>query len=311
MNFDSQKNKCILCGKSEHDIIGKGTDYQYSNTDEFFFWCKCKNCNHHYINPLPSEKYLLNLYKGIGNYEKFETNPGLAFKVKKYLDRVSFKKFSRPFEKNLRFLDVGCAPGSMLDLVSKNFPEFEILEGIEISEEAAKLSKKKGYKVHVGTAETINLNNNFYDLIFMQQVIEHLVDPNKVIKNLYNSLRSGGLLVLETPGLNTWDYKIFKSGTWEGFHIPRHLNLWTTEGMYKMLKTSGFNNIRHSYKLRPVHWTVSIQNFLKKNKKFYFIQKRLDMNVKFPIEIIFFTIVEIIQKFITGKTSDVQYIAKK
>jgi hypothetical protein len=56
---------------------------------------------------------------------------------------------------------------------------------------------------------------------------------------------------------------------------------------------------------------VSIQNFLKKNKKFNFMQKRLDLNVKFPIEIIFFTIVEIIQKFITGKTSDVQYISKK
>ena len=77
------------------------------------------------------------------------------------------------------------------------------------------------------------------------------------------------------------------------------------------LKNSGFNKIQHNYKLRPIHWTLSIQNHLRYKNKFKWFQKRLDMNVRFPLEIIFFTVIEIIQKILTKKTSDVQYIAEK
>jgi len=307
----SYLNKCVMCNSYENDVLGSGTDYQYYNTDQIFSWLKCKKCNHHYINPLPSNEFLQVLYKGIGNYGEFDSKPGLAFRVKRYLDKISFKKFVRNDLKELRFLDVGCSPGAMMDIVSNYYTEFKVLDGIEISEEAAFVPKKKGYNVFVGIAEEIKLEQNYYDLIYMQQVIEHLTEPIKVIKNLYNSLRTGGKLVIETPGLFTWDYKLFKKGSWEAYHIPRHLNIWTEEGMYKLLKNSGFNKIQHNYKLRPNHWTLSIQNHLRYKNKFKWFQKRLDMNVRFPLEIIFFTVIEIIQKILTKKTSDVQYITEK
>ena len=307
----TQKNICMFCNKDHSTIIASGTDFQYNNTNEIFYWKRCNKCNHHFIDPKPSKEYLVKLYSGIGNYGEFDEKPGLAFKIKRLLDRINLKKIVRKDIKNLRFLDVGCSPGAQMDIVSKYFPEFETIEGIEMSEEAAQTPKSKGFNVYTGFIEDIDLKDNFYDLIYMQQVIEHLVDPKLALDKLYNSLRSGGSIVFETPGLFTWDYKIFIDGYWEGFHIPRHLNLWTTDGFYKMLKDSKFKNISHKYKIRPIHWTVSIQNYLIKKNKLKFLQNRMNMNVNLPFEIILFSFIELFQKFMTGKTSDVQYIAKK
>jgi len=307
----SFKNFCIFCKKKKSKIVASGTDYQYFNTKKTFYWKTCLKCSHYFIDPIPSKEYLLKLYKGIGNYGEFDKNPGLAFKIKRFLDKINLKKFVRKDLKNLRFLDVGCSPGSQMDIIKTYYPEFKTIEGIEMSEEAAMLPRSKGYKVYTGFVEDIKLKDNFYDLIYLQQVIEHLISPKLVLNKLYKSLRRGGIIVIETPGLFTWDHALFKDGTWEGYHIPRHLNLWTVNGFYKILKDSKFKKISHKYKLRPTHWTVSIQNYLRKKNKFYYLQKRLNMNVKFPLEIIVFTFVEILQILFNKKTSGIQYTAKK
>ena len=132
-----------------------------------------------------------------------------------------------------------------------------------------------------------------------------------MIKKLYESLKINGIIVLETPSLNTWDHKLFKKGTWEGYHIPRHFNLWTTKSMKKMINEIGILNLSYNYRIKPVHWTLSLQNLLIKNKKFKSLQSALDLRSKFPILLILFTFVDLLQFLITRKTSDIQYIIKK
>jgi len=100
---------------------------------------------------------------------------------------------------------------------------------------AAKGLLERGRTVSVVTdaIETLDLPADYYDLIVMQQVIEHVHNPPAVIAKLRSSLRSGGRLVMETPHLWSWDHLLFRSRYWEGYHIPRHFNLWTVDGMRK------------------------------------------------------------------------------
>lgn len=308
----SEQNVCYLCGVNNSKIIASGSDFQYETTQQDFNWNECTQCGHFFIDPLPTRESLDLIYpKSIGNYEQFEKSPGLAFKIKSFLDVFDMSAYISK-KQNARFLDVGCASGKLLDQVKNKFPNFTVVHGLEISNVAAEVAKSKGHEVIISTIENTNLENNFYDTIVMQQVIEHVHDPKFVMEKLYNSMREGGTLIIETPCLHTWDHKFFYSGHWEGYHIPRHFNLWLEETMKKELISVGFNNVKVKYKLKPVHWTLSIQNYLRsKNKKNTFWEKRLNMNVMIPIEILLFTIIEIFQKIITKRTSNAQYIVKK
>lgn len=71
----------------------------------------------------------------------------------------------------------------MLDLVKECNSEIKTLHGVEISNAASKLATKKGYKIFHGTIEKVDLKNNKYDFIYLQQVIEHVHDPILVLKN--------------------------------------------------------------------------------------------------------------------------------
>ena len=304
--------KCHVCESQESKIIAKGHDYQYNTVDDEFFWHECNSCGHYFLNPMPSVNDLGIIYpKTLGNYCDFDDKKNFSFKIKKKLDSKRIIKLTESFKTNSRILDVGCGTGTLLDIFKECAHNFSYYEGIEISETAARTAENKGFEIKTGTIEEITLQKNFYDVIFLQQVIEHVHQPKNVIKKLYESLKINGIIVLETPSLNTWDHKLFKKGTWEGYHIPRHFNLWTTKSMKKMINEIGILNLSYNYRIKPVHWTLSLQNLLIKNKKFKSLQNALDLRSKFPILLILFTFVDLLQFLITRKTSDIQYIIKK
>jgi len=72
------------------------------------------------------------------------------------------------------------------------------------------------------------------DLVFAEQVFEHVEDPERATANVLAMLRPGGTFVISTPF-------ILK------FHpIPRDFSRWTEEGMRAMLARAGFTDIETS-----------------------------------------------------------------
>ena len=43
------------------------------------------------------------------------------------------------------------------------------------------------------------MKNNFYDVIFLDQVMEHLDKPAKVLMKLKNKLRINGIIIIKVP----------------------------------------------------------------------------------------------------------------
>ena len=84
-------------------------------------------------------------------------------------------------------MDIGCASGMFLDVISSKFKQFSNFDGLEISEAAAKKAKEKGYNIFMSLIEDFKFEKS-YDLIAMQQVIEHVHDPIDVIKRLFKNL---------------------------------------------------------------------------------------------------------------------------
>lgn len=72
-------------------------------------------------------------------------------------------------------LEIGCATGDLL-LWAKN--EGANIKGVEISDVAAEVARKRGLDVSTGTIEDfVRTNNEKYDIVFAFEVIEHVTSP--------------------------------------------------------------------------------------------------------------------------------------
>ena len=67
-------------------------------------------------------------------------------------------------------------------------------------------------------------------IITMNHTIEHLVDPEKVIKKLKNKVRTDGIIDGQTPVTDSFEKKLFKK-YWSGFHSPRHTVIFSKDGL--------------------------------------------------------------------------------
>lgn len=76
------------------------------------------------------------------------------------------------------------------------------------------------------------LSENQFDLVIAEQVLEHVVRPDRATANVFRMLRSGGVFVVSTPFL----LKIHEH--------PLDLYRWTERGMKQLLEGAGFEVLK-------------------------------------------------------------------
>mgnify|MGYP001214282414 CR=1 FL=1 len=310
MNLVQTKHQnCCCCNSNNSVAICKGIDFEYKTCSNDFYYHECKNCGHIFLKNVPIQDELSTIYPP--NYENYskERNTSLAYKVKSKLDLLSLKK-TKKYIKNIdSIIDIGCADGNTLDIFKKVFPSIKNIEGVEISLVAAKGAIEKGYKVIIGSADELNFDKDKYDVITIQQVIEHVYRPEILIGKLSLALKKGGLLIIETPTNECLDLKLFKKRYWGGYHIPRHFNIFSKKGIKNISYQFNLQLISEEYKPQPGHWIWTFHHLLMEYKfpqpiiSFFYMTNPLLLGI--------FTIVELIQSAFTNRMSNMRIILKK
>ena len=123
-------------------------------------------------------------------------------KYNEYLRKTSFLgKFYRKYflYPKLRkftsndFLDVGCGLGDFLSFGSKNS------YGIDINPLNIKYCKRRGLKARLIENNKFPFKDKIFKSIIIDQVIEHLNDPNGTILEIKRTLKKGGILIIGLP----------------------------------------------------------------------------------------------------------------
>lgn len=140
---------------------------------------------------------------------------------------------------NKRVLDVGCGTGSFIMGVSEMSRS---VSGIEPNAVLRNRLASMGYDIRRDVSELTQ--DETFDVITLNHVFEHLVEPLETMKALLNHLDKNGLVIIEVPHsrdflLNTLDLESFKSFTFWSEHLILH-----TEGSLRtFLLKSGFSSV--------------------------------------------------------------------
>jgi len=153
-----------------------------------------------------------------------------------------------PYQAGGRLLDIGCGNGYYLAVMKELGWE---VAGIEIDPKAAEVAKSRfDILVHQGNLENAPFDDNYFDVITMSQVIEHVPDPVLFIQNAAKFLKPSGQMVVVTPKVQSLEHKIF-SHNWYPLDPPRHLFLFTPKTLKKcFVKTPLFQEVKTSTKTR-------------------------------------------------------------
>ncbi len=149
--------------------------------------------------------------------------------------------FSRflPKDKNIKIIDLGCGTGGFVYWLQQI--GYQNSEGIDVSPEQIEATKKLGIKNirQANLKEFLRDKRNFYDVIFMNSVIEHFTKEEilDVLDIIYQSLKTGGVFVAQTPNAESPFSGRFRYGDFT------HEISFTKGSIRQVLEVAGFKNI--------------------------------------------------------------------
>ena len=163
-----------------------------------------------------------------------------AWEVQTSKDDERKAKLHLPVCKGKRVLEFGCGNGGFLKRIIN---EAESVVGVELDDEAVKKLNKDGIR----TVRSIDELNGKFDVICMFDVIEHLSEPYGILKQLYELLECGGILICETPNsddalLTYYNCKAFADFT----YWSKHVYLYNSETLARLFMNNGFNVLKNT-----------------------------------------------------------------
>ena len=112
---------------------------------------------------------------------------------------------------------------------------------MELSLKREKYLKKK--KINVINYRRKSIYDDFFHIVRLEQVLEHLVDMNEIVKNLRKMLKKNGILIIGVPN----GQKEIKSNVIKIRKGPiqplEHLNCFNNKSLKLFFKKNGFEPI--------------------------------------------------------------------
>lgn len=152
-----------------------------------------------------------------------------------------------PFDETARILEVGCGTGAT-GALALNDGRAGSYTGVELFPSAAQAARAKLTDVIVGDVETLEFDwkPSHFDALIMSEVIEHLREPDAVLRKLHTFMRPGALVLASSPNVSHWRVlRRLISGEFpqedRGVFDRTHLRWFTPETYCALFERNGYN----------------------------------------------------------------------
>ena len=230
---------CYICGTQGELFYQDLTDRIFGAPGKWnFLRCPNLECGLVWLDPMPRfediGKLYANYYPHHGLqiesflYRLFQRAKNGYLKVKRpaiegkicdvFLGFLLYLHPSRRFDVDMvvtqlptpgrRLLDIGCGAGKALIRFRELGWE---AEGIDIDHKAVKTAQAKGLNVQLGQVSEQKYLEKYFDVVIMDHVIEHVLEPVRLLEECYRVLKNGGYLVAYSPNVSCLGHKLYKS----------------------------------------------------------------------------------------------------
>lgn len=199
---------------------------------------RCNTCKLVLINPRPHAHAVAETYDADYSRGYIDKAERKLARCRRWVARVARMRGGA----HGRWLDVGCSAGFVLAAARE--AGFEVF-GVELEAAAVAFAQQSLSLPNVvcGTLEAQAYPADFFDVISLYDVIEHVPDLNRTAAELARILKPGGVLEIRTPDVAHWSRPRNLAG-WKEIKPSEHLYYFSPDTLTRLLGQHG---------LRPVH----------------------------------------------------------
>ncbi len=169
-----------------------------------------------------------------------------------------------------QILDAGMGFGQYSYWMASHNKNWNV-HGVDVKEEQIADCKSFFKKAHLsnayfGFADLVQFQHpSAYDLIVSVDVMEHILEDDKVFQNFYKSLKAGGMLLISTPSdqggsdVHDHDHENDGSASFIGEHVRDGYNM---QAIKEQLIKAGFSKVEADYTYGTpgkISWRISMK----------------------------------------------------
>jgi SAM-dependent methyltransferase len=280
---------CIICNNKTSFLLKK------DGYDIF----ECPSCKLSFVHPEPDQNFLnREVYSAESGYQgNKKSDLSSVIPVKKHQKVIDYLKHEKPGT----FLDIGASNGEMMYNVQKMGYK---VKGVELNSRTAQMAKSNNLEVFNGLLENAHYPDDYFDYVYMGDLIEHVTNPVFLLKETRRITKNGGQLIILTPNMDCfWAYatfflyRLFRI-PWSIITPPHHLYNFSINTLSDLLKKSGFKVIKVWYTGTPsLKYELGNLHLLKKWKNQKNIHNLFYMLFAFSLYTILFGLNRLIELF--------------
>ena len=233
---------------------------------------KCKECKFVWQKSIPNKNFSIDLYENIIDSEQSLKKSKLKFHNQKDSNKKEIKKIICYFEKEkINILDFGAGWGHWLMSGPETYYD---PYAFELSPSRKKFIISNGIKVL--NLDTINSYENFFHYIRLDQVLEHLDEPNDAIKIMKKLGKKNCIFFVSVPDGREIIEKEKILHVKKGPVQPlEHLNCFSKYSLKKFLDMHGFRplNLQETITMNIKDFrldVISLKSFFQDIKSYFF-----------------------------------------
>lgn len=246
---------CDICPSTQADVVLEVSPRRL---------IRCKGCGLVRLHPTPTAHELSEVYD-VGEYytherprigsgrsdqirnavlDTFWGYPNQQGVLSRALQRLALyplrdRAMPVPFPGDAPVLDVGCGNGQrLLELQARGCTQLYGVEPTAGAAEQARLGTRADIRCCL--LEDAGLPESHFQLIIMNQVLEHVPSPTATLNLVRRLLRPGGSLYFTVPNFGSIEAGLF-GRHWSGLQIPAHLHHFTPRPLRRLLESCGYD----------------------------------------------------------------------
>lgn len=263
MGVAVERGACPLCGPDYRGVdVARGPDFEHRTTgSQEFRFARCTSCGTLVLDPRPADEEIAGLYPADYVSYGFERLNPVVRRARDAVQRGKTSTFGQLVPEGGTIVDVGCGTGGLLRQVRDRYGGRFRLIGWDYAGPHLERLAAMGIEALAAPIEPAHVPRRV-DLFVLNQVIEHVPHPERLIAMLAGAVAPGGHVFIETPDTGGLDSRCFAGRYWGGYHFPRHMVLFNQRSLRTLVERSGLEVIATAHLASPAFWVQSVRNSL-------------------------------------------------